>query len=681
MPSSRHTSIRLLVALGLAVGAMTVAAAPALAASADLVVTKVLLGSTSVRAGHSLEVTDVTANQGNARAGASVTKYYLSRDRTRGSHDVLLGKRSVGRLGPGKHSRGSVTVTVPKATAATTYHVIACADGSRKVAEKREGNNCLASGKLTVAKPSTSSWPVTANPTSVTPGVEAGTLSGPQFAFPDSATELTTTGSDGTTYTLAFPSGAFPRTLVMTSIKPLTSVPGAPTGLVGGVQIEPAGVQFDKDVTLTITPPGAVDRAALTGFSLSEGKTAGTGDYGLYPLAGSGPIVLHLVATGTYGVGTTTAAQRDSALAHPPTSTTAQVENVIAALRSQGSLAARRAALRAGLPWTSSVDAANAYWNDVLKPDLVYAETHDTAALDATTHALSFLRFWEVLGGAQQQWEIDAGIEIQKILSHAKTLAYTSCTQDHTMIDLLRLVIIERQMLLLGYDGDADDANDKFLRCAHFSVEITDHLTQSADYPQLGPAASYSVNYDFHVSSPATPLDINSSYQFVGTPTLTESVTGQEYTSHDCSPDPGTYHTTTTLTPSATGAVEVTFFVDLSQANYRLVGDRLVLKPPLESLQVPLSFINGPKESVLEDQVSCGGGDQQFTSTDTRWGFGFNDAQYPSYVPVIQADATGPTGAVLKDWTPPVYDHGDGTRTGGVHETNTYEVKLTHVPQ
>jgi subtilase family serine protease len=57
-------------------------------------------------------------------------------------------------LAAGALSSGTVTVTIPAATALDTYHLLACADDTGHVSETNEGNNCTpAAGTVTVTRP------------------------------------------------------------------------------------------------------------------------------------------------------------------------------------------------------------------------------------------------------------------------------------------------------------------------------------------------------------------------------------------------------------------------------------------------------------------------------------------------------------------------------------------------
>jgi trimeric autotransporter adhesin len=98
-----------------------------------------------IGAGASFSVTDTVLNRGSVDAVASVTRYYLSADAAKGAGDKLLtGTREVPALTPHASSAGTVTVTVPTATALGAYFLLACADDTVLVAESGEANNCIA---------------------------------------------------------------------------------------------------------------------------------------------------------------------------------------------------------------------------------------------------------------------------------------------------------------------------------------------------------------------------------------------------------------------------------------------------------------------------------------------------------------------------------------------------------
>jgi parallel beta-helix repeat protein len=120
----------------------------------DLVGSAVSDPPASARLASSFPVTDTVLNQGNAPAGASTTRYYLSLDATKGSTDQLLtGSRAVPALVPGATSTGTATVKISTKTVPGTYFVLACADDKRRVTESNESNNCRASSVTVLITP------------------------------------------------------------------------------------------------------------------------------------------------------------------------------------------------------------------------------------------------------------------------------------------------------------------------------------------------------------------------------------------------------------------------------------------------------------------------------------------------------------------------------------------------
>ena len=100
-------------------------------------------------------VTDTVVNAGNASAGSSRTRYYLSVAGTRAAGDILLGStRLVQTLATGAQSQGTVTVVVPSNTPFGTYRLLACADDTFVIAETDEADNCAASvGSIVIGQP------------------------------------------------------------------------------------------------------------------------------------------------------------------------------------------------------------------------------------------------------------------------------------------------------------------------------------------------------------------------------------------------------------------------------------------------------------------------------------------------------------------------------------------------
>ena len=133
--------------------ALAIAAAPP--ARPDLVEIALTNPPALAKPGTGFSVTHTVRNQGTAAAGASTTRFYLSRDGQKSTDDGLLtGIHAVAALAPGASSTRTLTATIPAAMPLGTYLVLACADDARAVAEDGETNNCLASaGSVMLALP------------------------------------------------------------------------------------------------------------------------------------------------------------------------------------------------------------------------------------------------------------------------------------------------------------------------------------------------------------------------------------------------------------------------------------------------------------------------------------------------------------------------------------------------
>jgi trimeric autotransporter adhesin len=117
----------------------------------DLMETIISISITTIKQGSSFSVTDTVKNQGAvATTKSSTTRYYLSNDTSKNTGDILLtGTRSVAVLAAGASSPATpVNVTVPSTTTLRTYHLLACADDTKVVAEADETNNCTSYGAM-----------------------------------------------------------------------------------------------------------------------------------------------------------------------------------------------------------------------------------------------------------------------------------------------------------------------------------------------------------------------------------------------------------------------------------------------------------------------------------------------------------------------------------------------------
>ena len=118
-------------------------------AGPDLTVSALAAPQTAIP-GEPINVTDTTRNLGASSADASTTAFFLSTNTTLDGGDVPLGSRPVGVLSGLATDAVTTTLTIPAATAAGRYYVLAQSDSAGTVAEYLETNNVKASGQIKI---------------------------------------------------------------------------------------------------------------------------------------------------------------------------------------------------------------------------------------------------------------------------------------------------------------------------------------------------------------------------------------------------------------------------------------------------------------------------------------------------------------------------------------------------
>ena len=119
---------------------------------ADLVITGQTATST-VTVGGSVSVGAYTKNNGNASAGYSYVRYWLSNDTTLDSSDTSIDYQYVGALNSGSSQYNSLNFTYNSSWGTGTKYILFQADGFSYVSESNESNN-LAYATIFVTSPS-----------------------------------------------------------------------------------------------------------------------------------------------------------------------------------------------------------------------------------------------------------------------------------------------------------------------------------------------------------------------------------------------------------------------------------------------------------------------------------------------------------------------------------------------
>lgn len=670
----RASRATLTILLGLALAAPLQVLIPATAASLpDLRVTSVKASPDPVTAGASLSVTDTTKNTGAKGAGRSSTRYYLSTDDARSKNDVLLGKRGVPVLGPDEASTKTVEVTVPAGTSAREYYVVACADGKQTVAESREANNCRATAKRISVQGGggDGTFPLEPDPMSVGPTFDSERAV-TQLALAstiDGVNTISTTGADGTEYTLEIPYKALLNSEDIT-MTPLAGVPDLPLsgGLVAGVRLEPEGLMLQRPAKLTIQSPNAGALGNQTAFVFH-----GDGDdFHLYPMAapaaGDDKDVVRLTLThfSTPGLGLGTDADRANVESHPPERLQAQIEQEISDL-----LAQERQSQLLGEEPTPGVmqqvlDLMNEYFDDILRGRMQTAETNADLGPQTIAEGLAWARQMMLLGDEDNPRIDEVMQRIEKIAKNMMNSFWTRCTVNHELAAAVWLVGLSRQAALLGWAW-ADEAFDKAQRCANFEVRFDSLL--SGSYNQPGSTQSFSGHYRYHLTSkfevPWTGVAEGPLHY-----TEAESYDKIDYPEgpDPCVPD---YYTETVLTGTKDGKVMALVGV---RANPREVVPGQD-PPPLVFLKVwvgqGMQSSGQPKESYHTAAYNCD--PSTFDEDRATWQYMFNSLHGQTNLFEFDIQTTSTEVVFTKSWnqTVPV--------TGGQRQEVT-SLELWHKP-
>ena len=102
--------------------------------------------TTSICPGGSFQLNFDVENNGDASAGSSVVKYYLSSDNSYSGDDLLLGSTTVNSIGSGNDISKTKTLNIPSGTSNGSWYVLIVADADNNVDEgsNGEGNNVYA---------------------------------------------------------------------------------------------------------------------------------------------------------------------------------------------------------------------------------------------------------------------------------------------------------------------------------------------------------------------------------------------------------------------------------------------------------------------------------------------------------------------------------------------------------
>ena len=122
-------------------------------------------------------MTQITRNIGSATAGASSTRFYLSRDTSKSSEDILLpAETAVPSLVRGGSVTGPAATAIIPSSASGVYRILACADDRAVVTEITDTNNCFVGVQSVTVK---CSWRIVSSATRTSHPAESARHSRP----------------------------------------------------------------------------------------------------------------------------------------------------------------------------------------------------------------------------------------------------------------------------------------------------------------------------------------------------------------------------------------------------------------------------------------------------------------------------------------------------------------------
>jgi hypothetical protein len=425
------------------------------------------------------------------KAKASTVGFLLSRDRRKGGGDVgLQGGLDVPGLKRGRSAKASGTVKVPAKVKPRRYYLIACADAKRKVRERKEGNNCKASRKKT--------WVVAGygTPSPLNVSVRPAESGAVTRLVTSAGATLTTTGANGTKFTLSIPPEAVlePVEITMTPVA-LGGLPFASLG--GAVRLGPEGLDLALPATLTITAASGSEapyQVAFTGDG--DGR-----DVHLIPFSAPDRRTFKLTLTHFSIEGGASATQHefDKQGNRVPSKREAWLQQNAAKyqalLRHQQLLGqdnddedVRRA--------YAALERSMFVWeNEGILPLLVRAESDDTVLAAAVREFLAWGYAVQVAGlehlGDETVEEAVQRLSATAVsaLKHGLFGAATRCFRENDPLYATQVLGLARALDLFGAGDELDDVLLEQLveRCLRFEVDFDTDLARGRDPAILRP--------------------------------------------------------------------------------------------------------------------------------------------------------------------------------------------------
>jgi hypothetical protein len=409
---------------------------------------------------------------------------------------------SVGNLAAGAF--GGITLLFPDRTLVTGQSYQITAQGTFLE------NGALQTFQVgtTVTYSSSSIFDKPANPLTVAPALDAKHAVTQLMSAAKGGT-LTTTGADGSVFTLTFPANALASDEQIT-MTPLTSVAGLPVsgGLLAGVDLQPDGLRLTQAATLSIQPVISVACSQQIGF----GYHATGQEFYFQPLGLSKAITLSLEHFSAAGVG-----QGQAGSGGVPTDNEDRLSQVNQPILLQQRQCGPEAPLDTQQLIQQMAGNLQLYYDKVVVPLLQAAKTDDTQAENALGKALSFDHDVTVLGlDSEEPFSLDIKYIFQSmpiILKNVYNKAFSRCINENSntarMEDGSKMIAVARDFALIGdaIGKELPNFNQQVSACLVGPLALT--MDSSATGVLISP--SQTTTATSHVTAQSLPLVFNES--------------------------------------------------------------------------------------------------------------------------------------------------------------------------
>ncbi|MEA2386309.1 MAG: hypothetical protein QOJ22_483 [Thermoleophilaceae bacterium] len=496
--------------LTIAMALMLVPATAQAARVPDLTVTDAGVLEPVLVPGQRTKVSVTVLNRGKAASKKAVVRFFLLP--AKGKQQPLAGKAKVKKIKPKKTRTVTTRVKVPGGLKPGTFSVLACVDPGKGAPDAKAGNDCP---KPKNAEP-LGVLPKPGPAKSVTPQIASTPYAADGVISRDGGTLSAYSADFKRLYTLVVPPNALANNQPI-EIKPLDGVGGLPFagGMVGGVQLEPSGLEFSRPAALIISGEGIKPEANQVAFGYNgDGK-----DFRLaanflkipdwlapyYDPANS--IAIPVEHFSGLGVAPATDLETARQLSYDAQEARDRLSQEIAK-----EIEDARDGKDKNLSEVTERILLD-YLAQVILPEAAAASFSDAMYERAVRNVLGWERQRQLLGGGEElpakyhalMKRINQLLAIawEKLIIRAENRCYAG---DFSII--ARILPLERQRQLLdGIEGGRNEFSESLIRCFKFELRIVARVTRNFD-GSLGPGWYAKGNETYQVGA-KVPLAIN----------------------------------------------------------------------------------------------------------------------------------------------------------------------------